>query len=167
MSKLSRKEKKAQKQAIKDQKRAELEAKINNASPKAKAVGFGIIVLMVLGIYSCNTIEPSEEAVAKRIAEQQRKAQIEANKPKELGILRTEAIRACSDVIRSQTKEALKVEIHYITGSMFGKNDMGMAQTAIEFDVTNAFGQAMPYVARCYFDADKSLRTFDIEKGRL
>ena len=150
---------KEEKKALKAAKQAEAKAKYDNLSQTQKRVGFGIIGLILVGMYSCSTIEPTEAPV------EASKPVVAATVPEEIGIRSADAKIACNELIKSETKNFNKVDINYISDSAFLKDASGKATASIGFTIDNGQGINLPYTGYCYFNVDKSLRTFEIQEG--
>lgn len=98
-------------------------------------------------------------------------APVEPKKPVEAKVIAPEGIRSadakriCNEAIKSETEHFNKVDINYISDSAFLKDATGKATASIGFTVENEAGVEVPFIGYCYFNADESLRTFEIQKG--
>lgn len=150
---------KEEKQALKAAKQAEAKAKYDNLSKTQKRVGFGIIGLILVGMYSCSTLEPSTEA-----PEAVSNPFIPVAAP-EAGISSAEAKTICNEAIKAETTNYTKVDINYLTDSAFLKDASGKATASIGFTIDNGQGITLPFTGYCYFNVDKSLRAFEIQNN--
>ena len=150
---------KEEKKALKAAKQAEAIAKYDNLSKTQKRVGFGIIGLILVGMYSCSTIEPTEAPV------EASKPVVAATVPEEIGISSAEAKTICNETIKAETTNYTKVDINYLTDSAFLKDASGKATASIGFSIDNGQGITLPFTGYCYFNVDKSLRAFEIQNN--
>lgn len=156
-----------QKKEEKLQKRREAEEKLKSLTKTQKIVGVGIIAALILSVYSCQpTDEDRARAAAEDAAKKEEAALVEANKPKEIGITATEAKTFCNEKIKEETSQFSKVKVHFLSDAVFLKSNSGMANASIGFTATNDFGVDKYYVGYCYFNADSSFRTFEIQEGK-
>ena len=150
---------KEEKKALKAAKQAEAIAKYHNLSKTQKRVGFGIIGLILVGMYSCSTIEPTEQPV------EASEPVVAATVPEEIGIRSAEAKTICNEAIKAETTNYTKVDINYISDSAFLKDASGKATASIGFTIDNGQGITVPFTGYCYFNVDKSLRAFEIQNN--
>lgn len=118
-------------------------------------------------MYSCQpTDEDKARTAVEDTAKKEEAALVEANNPKELGITATEAKTLCNEKIKEETSHFSKAKVHFLADAVFLKTASGMANASIGFTATNDYGVDKHYVGYCYFNADSSLRTFEIQEGK-